>query len=157
MSSDDETPITFGDGDGDPRKWVQCANEIAWRIYVGTYKPGDVLPSVQRFAQEMGVTGYPAAQAYRELARIGLISYGYRHYVIGTVRAVNLPMREAGTVTVAQTASLLQVSKPHVYYMIRVGALKATGKPYRVYVASVERVLNNRGGSRSRRGEPGRN
>jgi DNA-binding GntR family transcriptional regulator len=65
--------VVFGDA-ADPRKWVQCANEIAKRIADGQYPSGEWLPPVVTFSAELDANIGTVQQALIKLDEQRLIS-----------------------------------------------------------------------------------
>ncbi|WP_428156519.1 GntR family transcriptional regulator [Brevundimonas sp.] len=53
--------------------YVQIMDEIRRAIVVGTFAPGDPLPSVRQLAGELRVNPNTVSQAYREMERDGLV------------------------------------------------------------------------------------
>ncbi len=53
--------------------YLQIINEIELRIFSGIYKPGDKLPSVREFAEEISVNPNTVQKALSEMENEGLI------------------------------------------------------------------------------------
>jgi DNA-binding GntR family transcriptional regulator len=68
----------------DPRRYVQISNVLRGQIDNGTYKPGEVLPSLGRLAASFAVHRKTAQHAMWVLASEGLVALapGYGYYVL---------------------------------------------------------------------------
>src|ERR1700677_5041067 len=82
MRAESKPPI-FG-MPGDPRKWVPCANAIAFRIQDGSYPRGEPLPELSKICANLGVSYAVLKRALIELISAGYVISDQRRYLVSS-------------------------------------------------------------------------
>jgi DNA-binding transcriptional regulator YhcF (GntR family) len=86
--------------DGDPRAWVQVANDLLELIAIGAVRAGSRVPPVTSLGLETTVPLSAAIRAYRELASEGVLHWvprlGYHVRTSITVPVSTRPRRDGG-------------------------------------------------------------
>jgi excisionase family DNA binding protein len=122
-------------------KWVTCADEITIRIKDGRYPAGQWLPSLQRLADDLGVSRGPVTEALTHLREQGVIIHvkGKGYHPDGEPPRGEPPRKRRAVtqrtpdevsslltvpyVTVTELASALRVSKMTVHRAIKAGLI----------------------------------
>jgi DNA-binding transcriptional regulator YhcF (GntR family) len=107
--------------DGDPRAWVQVANDLLELIVSGAVRAGSRVPPVTSLGVETTVPLSAAIRAYRELASEGVLHWvprlGYHVQTSITVPVSTRPRRDGGL-----TALLPAGPRQQVGHGVRAGA-----------------------------------
>lgn len=74
MNQSKEIPAFEFDEASDLPMWVQLRNRIAYLIASGSYKPGEKLPTVRKYAADLRIAYNTVSKAYMGLERDGYVT-----------------------------------------------------------------------------------